>query len=211
MTIRVVVADDHAPLRLGVRAVLEADGFVVVAEAASARTAVGAAVEHRPDVILLDVHMPGGGIAAARAISEQVPQAAVVMLTMAADDQTLFEALRAGARGYLLKDIDPARLPHALRGVLEGKAAVPRSLVTSLVDEFRSRDRAAPPQRGGMLAKLTSREWEVLDLMRQGLSTQEIAEHLFVAPVTVRTHVAAILRKLHVGDRDAAVRAIDGK
>ncbi len=206
MTVTVVIADDHVPMRLGVRLALEDDGLTVVAEAATARAAVDAVLEHRPDVVLLDVHMPGSGISAARAISAQVPETAIVMLTVARAEETLFEALKAGARGYLLKDIEPSRLPRALRGVLAGEAALSRSLMARLVEEFRGREQTPRSPRDGVLAKLTSREWQVLDLLRQGKSTQDIATHLFVAPVTVRTHVAAILKKLKVPDREAAIR-----
>lgn len=202
--IRVLVADDHAPTRMGVRLSLEADDFEIVAEVATGPAAVSAAVEHQPDVVLLDVNMPGNGAVAARAIAAAVPSAAVVMLTVSRDDGDLFEALRAGARGYLLKDIDPDRLGAALRGVLAGEAALPRNLVVRLMDEFRTRDER-PAKPLGALAKLTSKEWETLDLMRQGLSTAQIAEKLFVSPVTVRTHVSAILRKLQVTDRQQAI------
>lgn len=208
MTVSVVIADDHAPTRMGVAMALEDDGFVIVAQAATGPTAVAAVVRHRPEVALLDVQMPGGGIAAAREVSERAPATAVVMLTVSRDDSDLFEALRAGARGYLLKDIDLARLPDALRGVLAGEAALPRNLVARLVQEFRSRESEPSSKRGGVLAKLTEREWEVLGLMGRGLSTQQIAQELFVAPVTVRTYVAAILRKLKVPDRAAAVRLL---
>lgn len=204
MTKTVVIADDHPPTRAGVRMSLEDAGFTVCAEVATAGAAVDACVEQRPDVALLDVHMPGGGISAAARITAAVPETAIVMLTVSRDDADLFEALRAGARGYLLKDIDPDRLGPALEGVLAGEAALPRNLVTRLMEEFRNRDdRTARPL--GPLAKLTSREWETLDLMRQGLTTAEIAERLFVTPVTVRTHVSAILRKLQVSDREAAI------
>jgi DNA-binding NarL/FixJ family response regulator len=131
------------------------------------------------------------------------------MLTVSRDDADLFEALRAGARGYLLKDIDPARLGPALEGVLAGEAALPRNLVTRLMEEFRGRD-SRPTRAQGPLATLTSREWDTLDLMRQGLTTAEIAERLFVSPVTVRTHIAAILRKLQVSDRQAAIHIAGG-
>jgi DNA-binding NarL/FixJ family response regulator len=208
MTLSVVVADDHAPTRMGVRSALEQDGFVVAAEVASGPAAVEATQRLSPDVLLLDVHMPGGGITAAQAASVACPDTAIVMLTVSRDDNDLFDALRAGARGYLLKDIDPARLGSALRGVLEGEAALPRNLVARLMEEFRDRDRhEARPQ--GPLSKLTSREWETLELMRQGLSTADIATKLFVTPVTVRTHVSAILRKLQVPDREAAVRVAE--
>jgi DNA-binding NarL/FixJ family response regulator len=206
---RVVVADDHPPTRAGVRLSLEEAGFTVCAEAANAAAAFDACVEHAPDVALLDIHMPGNGISAAARITAALPDTAVVMLTVSRDDVDLFEALRAGARGYLLKDIDPARLGPALQGVLEGEAALPRNLVSRLMDEFRGRDeRPVRPQ--GPLSTLTSREWDTLELMRQGLTTAQIAEKLFVSPVTVRTHVSAILRKLQVTNRDAAVRLAQG-
>ena len=201
---RVVIADDHPPTRAGVRLSLEVSGFEVCAEAANAAAAVAACTEHHPDVALLDIHMPGNGISAAARISATLPDTAVVMLTVSRDDADLFEALRAGARGYLLKDIDPARLGNALQGVLDGEAALPRNLVSRLMDEFRTRGER-PLRAQGPLATLTSREWETLDLMRQGLSTAEIAERLFVSPVTVRSHIAAILRKLHVTNRRSAI------
>lgn len=209
MTVRVLIADDHPPTRAGVRLSLEeGDTFEVVAEVGNAAGAVAAAAELRPDVALLDIHMPGHGIEAARAIASQSPDTAVVMLTVSRDDADLFAALRAGARGYLLKDIDPARLPMALEGVLAGEAALPRGLVARLIDEFRTRDGSAD-RRQGPLAKLTDREWEVLKAMQQGKSTAEMAADMFVSAVTVRTHVSAILRKLQVTDREAAVRLAD--
>ena len=206
MTVRVLIADDHPPTRAGVRLSLEDTGrFEVVAEAANAAAAVAAAGEQRPDVALLDIHMPGNGIEAARSIATSSPETAVVMLTVSRDDADLFAALRAGARGYLLKDIDPDRLAPALDGVLSGEAALPRGLVARLIEEFRTRDSSAG-RREGPLAKLTDREWEVLKGMQQGKSTAEMAAEMFVSAVTVRTHVSAILRKLRVSDREAAIR-----
>jgi len=155
------------------------------------------------------VHMPGNGIAAARQINAQLPGISIIMLTVSRDDDDLMEALRAGAKGYLLKDIDPRRLPLALQGVLDGEAALPRGLVAKLIEEFRHREQTGVRPHGP-LAELTSREWEVLDLMRQGLSTVDIAARLYVSPVTVRSHVSAVLRKLHVADRQAAVRVAEG-
>jgi DNA-binding NarL/FixJ family response regulator len=209
VTNRVVIADDHPPTRAGVRLSLEATGgFVVVAEAASAAQAVDAVNLLHPEVALLDIHMPGNGIAAARAIANASPSTHIVMLTVSRDDADLFDALRAGASGYLLKDIDPARLPLALDGVLAGEAALPRGLVARVIDEFRTRDNSAG-RRQGPLAKLTDREWEVLKAMQQGKSTAEMATEMYVSAVTVRTHVSAILRKLHVSDREAAVKLAD--
>ncbi len=206
----VVIADDHPPTRAGVRAAIEDDGFVVCAEVADAASAVAAVREHRPDICLLDVHMPGSGIAAAATISSELPDVAIVMLTVSRNDEDILSALKAGASGYLLKDTDPLRLPHALRGVLRGEAALPRTLVARVIEEFRDRSH----RRGFLRSRginLTSREWEVLELLRQGLTTREMAERLFVSRVTVRTHIASILRKLRVPDRDSAVKLLKGQ
>jgi DNA-binding NarL/FixJ family response regulator len=202
--VTVIVADDHPPTRLGVRLALQGNGFDVVGEAADADAAVALARELAPRLCLLDVHMPGNGIAAARTIARDAPDTTIVMLTVSRDDADLFDAIRAGADGYLLKDIDPDRLPHALRGVLDGEAALPRGLVLRLMAEVRDRDKRRTHLHRH--PRLTSREWEVLDLLAQGRSTAEIAEQLFVAAATVRTHVGAIVRKLHVPDRAAAVQ-----
>jgi DNA-binding NarL/FixJ family response regulator len=208
--IRVLIADDHPPTRAGVRAALEKDDFVVCAEVPDAQGAIEAARRERPDVCLLDIQMPGDGIHAAETISHELPEAPVVMLTVSRTDEDLFNALRAGASGYLLKDIDPERLPLALRGVLEGEAALPRRLVALLIEEFRERKRRRRiPLVGRRGVELTDREWEVLELMKQGLETQEIAARLFISPVTVRTHVSAILKKLHVPTREAALALLD--
>ena len=209
--LRVVIADDHPPVRAGVRAALEADGIEVLADVGDAPRAVAAAAELRPDVCLLDIHMPGSGLEAARQITRLDPAPAVVMLTASRDDEDLFEALRAGASGYLLKDLDPDRLGGALRGVLSGEAALPPSLVMKVMAEFA----AQPKRRLGLrsqpaMAKLTNREAEVLDAMAAGLSTEEIAGKLFIGQVTVRTHVSNVLKKLKVADRDAAVRVARG-
>lgn len=205
--ITVVLADDHPSVRAGIRDTLEAGGFEVLAETADADAAVAAAVAHRPDLCVLDVHMPGSGINAAAKIVAACPDTAVVMLTVSEDDADLFQSLRAGAAGYLLKDTDPERLPLALEGVLRGEAALPRVLVSRLVGEFQSRSRRRMPLlRRPEGASLTPKEWEVLELLDQGRTTAEVAEQLGCAPVTVRTHVAAILKKLQVPDRDAALR-----
>jgi len=194
-----------------VTAALERGGFVVCATAADARSAIEAARRERPDVCLLDVHMPGEGIYAAETIARELPETAVVMLTVSRTDADLLNALRAGASGYLLKDIDPERLPLALRGVLSGEAALPRRLVAVLIEEFRERKRRRRiPLVGRRSVELTDREWEVLESMRLGWTTEQIAEHFFISPVTVRTHIASILRKLQVSDREAAIALLDG-
>ena len=209
--LRVLVADDHAPTRAGVRAALEEGGFEVCAEAASGPAAVEAALRCDPDVCLLDVNMPGGnGIEAAADIAEALPNVQIVMLTVSRDDDDLFDALRAGASGYLLKDTDPDRLPHALRGVLSGEAALPRQLVARLIEEFRERGRRRRlPILRKLNVDLTDREWEVLELLRQELKTGEIADRLDISAVTVRRHVQTVLRKLQVKDRASAIRLLD--
>lgn len=205
---RVLIADDHQPTREDVRFALEHDGsFEVCAEAADAAEAIEAAVRTRPDICLLDVNMPGWGVSAAWEIHSRLPQARVVMLTISRDDRDLFAALRAGAAGYLLKDMDPRQLSRALGAVLAGEVAIPRELVGQVVEEFRDRGaRRRDLVADGRQGKLTSREWEVLDMLRQELSTSQIARRLVLSPVTVRTHVNSILKKLEVRDREELVR-----
>jgi DNA-binding NarL/FixJ family response regulator len=206
-TIRVVIADDHAGIRGQVRDALERGGCVVCAEGASAADAIRLALEHRPDVVLLDIHMPGNGIHAAQQISKQLPQAAIVMLTQSKDDDDLFDSLRAGASGYLLKDTDPSSLPRTLRGVLAGEAAMPPTLVTRILHEFRQPARRRLG-RSPAAAKLSAREWEVMEMLGQGLSTDEVGKRLFLSPTTVRVHVSTVLRKLAVKDRESAFRLL---
>lgn len=207
----VLIADDHAPTRAAIRSALEGHGFDVCAECADAQAAVETATRLRPQVCVLDIRMPGSGIAAAARITARVPTTAVVMLTVSHDEADFFDALRVGAVGYLLKDTDPRQLPELVRKVLDGEGVLSPGLVARLIEEFRERGRRRRISvGGGRGVELTSREWEVLDLLRQGLSTAEIADRLFIAPVTVRTHVSSILRKLRVSDRDAAlVRVAD--
>ena len=204
---RVLIADDHAPTRSGVRQSLEGGGFEVCAEAADGEQAIALARKHRPDVCLLDISMPGGGgIKAAAAISEELPDTAIVMLTAFAGDDELFDSLKAGAAGYLLKETDPKRLPFALRGILDGEAAVPRRLVARLIDEFRSQGRRRRVPIGGKRGpELTTRQWEVLELLGEGYTTTEIGRRLNVSPTTVRRHVSDILGKLGVSDRREAI------
>jgi DNA-binding NarL/FixJ family response regulator len=210
--ISVLIADDHMPTRRDVRAALEANpDFRVCAEAPDAPGAVDAAIREAPDVCLLDINMPGSGIAAAWEITSRLPDTRVVMLTVSREDDDLFDALRAGAAGYLLKDTDPVRLPLALLDVVKGDAAIPRDLVARLVGEFRDRG----PRRRALLGNdmnghLTSREWEVLELLRDGLTTGEIAEKLYISQVTARSHISAILKKLRVPDRSAAIKLFTG-
>jgi DNA-binding NarL/FixJ family response regulator len=207
---RVVIADDHTRIRGRVRAALEADGWVVCGEGATADEAIALATEHRPDVVLLDIHMPDSGIRAAQVITSTRPETAVVMLTQSSDDADLFDSLRAGARGYLLKGGDPGELGSALRGVLAGEAAMDARLVARILDEFRAP--AKPRFRRGSPAasRLSAREWEVMELLADGLSTDGVAQRLFLSPTTVRVHVSSVLRKLRVKDRESAFRLLRG-
>ncbi len=201
---RVVLADDHPQMRARVREALEAGGFEVCGEAANAGQAVEMALDCRPDVVLLDIHMPGNGIRAARDISGQLPEVPVVMLTQSRSDEDLFDALRAGASGYLQKDMDPQRLPNALRGVLAGEAAIPRTLVAQILNEFRAPAVRKFGRKPKAAALLTSREWEVMELLSEGLFTEDVAGRMFISPTTVRVHLSSVLRKLRVKDRDTA-------
>jgi RNA polymerase sigma factor (sigma-70 family) len=202
-----VLADDHATARLGVRMALEEGGFNIVAEAVDAHSAVAAALEHRPDLCLLDVYMPGSGIAAAAELAEALPGMPIVMLSVSDTNDDLFDALRAGACGYLLKDTDPGRLPFALRAVLDGEAPLPRVLTARLITEFRRHGRERRiADADGSLVTLSERESEVLELLRTELTTKQVAHRLGISPVTVRRHVSEALRKLRVSDRSAALR-----
>jgi DNA-binding NarL/FixJ family response regulator len=208
--IRVLLADDHGATRGGVRLALNGHDFEVCAEASDADGAVEAARREAPDICLLDIYMPGGGIRAAEEIHRELPDTAIVMLTVSADAGDLFDALRAGASGYLLKDADPTRLPYALRGVLDGEAALPRTLTARLIEEFRDRGRRRRLRLGRRRAvELTPREWDVLELLNEHRTTAEMADRLSVSPVTVRRHVSEILHKLRVPDRAAALRLLE--
>jgi len=206
--ISVVMADDQPRTRTRIRQALEAGGCVVLGEAASADQAVALTLEHRPDVALLDIHMPGNGITAAREISRSLPGTAVVMLTASAEDDDLFDSLRAGASGYLLKDTDSGLLVDELRCVLAGEAAMSRRLVGRIMEEFRSPATPRFSRRSRASAKLSPREWEVMELLGEGLSTDEVARRLFVSPTTVRVHVSGVVRKLRVKDRESAFRVL---
>jgi DNA-binding NarL/FixJ family response regulator len=206
--VRVLIADAHVAMRMGLRMAVEAGDFVVVAEAADADGAIGMAQRLEPEICLLDVSMPGDGIVAAAAIHRTVPSTRVVMVTASEDDADLFGALLAGAVGFVDKSIDPDRLVRALRAVVEGEAAFSRRLVLRIVDEFRTRDGdgwAQPPSRPGTL---TDREWQILQLLGSGHSTTEIAALLFVTPITVRSHIATALHRLGAPDRESALQLV---
>jgi DNA-binding NarL/FixJ family response regulator len=205
---RVLIADDHAPTRLDVRRALDRDDrFEVCAESADAAEAVQAALHQQPDVCLLDLGMPGSGLAAVWEIKARLPDTKIVILTVSDTDASLFSAVRAGVCGYLLKTMNLNRLPDALDGVCRGEAAMPGALMARVLDRFRWRE---PRWRqtvstGRPRYRLTSREWEVLQLLAEGRSTAEIAGLLVLSSSAVRVHVASIVRKLGVRDRAAAV------
>jgi DNA-binding NarL/FixJ family response regulator len=210
VTVTVLLADDHVATRTGVRTILEAAGMRIVADVGTGPDAVASALKHHPDVCLLDVRMPGGGIQAAAEIAEQLPDVAIVMLAAEASDEDLLQALRVGARGYLLKDADPDRLPDTLNGLLQGEAAIPRRLVMRVIDELHSRERRRriPLLKAGA-EQLTAREWEVLDLLSKELPTKEVARRLEISAVTVRRHLSAVMAKLGVDNRAAVLDLVN--
>jgi DNA-binding NarL/FixJ family response regulator len=210
-TPRVLIADDHAPTRAGVRIALQRDGIEVCAEVASASEAVEAAMRERPDVCLLDVHMPGGGPSAASKITLNLPSTLVLMLTVSRDNEDMLESLRRGAVGYLLKDMNPASLPVAVRAALGGEGVLPRSLAAGLIEEFRHRPEARRPTgQPRERPALSGREWEILELLAEGATTAQMAKRLFLSKVTVRRHISSVLSKLDVSSREEAVRMVRG-
>ena len=205
---RVLIADDHAPTRADVHRVLDHDErFEVCAEAEDAAGAVQAALREKPDICLLDLGMPGNGMSAVWEIAARIPDTKIVILTVSDQEDNLFAALRAGASGYLPKTMNLNRLPDTLDGVCHGEAALPRRLMGLVLERFRRREPSWRRAVGSRQAqwRLTSREWEILDLLAQGRSTAEIAERLVISSTAVRVHIAAIVRKLEVPDRAAAV------
>jgi DNA-binding NarL/FixJ family response regulator len=213
MTIRVLLADDQALLRAGFSLLLSAaDDIDVVAEAANGGTAVALVREHRPDVVLMDLRMPEvDGLTATGLITGDPALAAVrvVVLTTFDDDESVFAALRAGASGFLVKDVDPEDLLQAVRVVARGDALLSPSVTRAVIAQFSSGRVAAPaPGPGGAdrpvppgLAALTEREREVVCLVAAGLSNDEIATKLTVSPLTVKTHVTRAMTKLYARDR----------
>jgi len=207
--LRVLIADDHPPTRAGVRMALERGGCEVCAEAASAGEAVKAALAERPDICLIDLGMPGNGFRAVSGITRQLPGTPVLVLTVSRSAEDLFDALRAGAAGYLLKDMDPDDLVAAVKGAVAGEAALPGFLAARLIDEFRHRGRGTfLTLDENRRVELTPREWDVLELFGDGLSTAEIARRLDLSQVTVRRHMSALLHKLEVSSREEARRLI---
>src|SRR5688572_11503896 len=205
--LRVIVADDDALVRRVVRDALQRDGIVVIAEAGSGREAIELTLYYKPDVVLMDLVMPGvDGIAATREIVAALPETKIVMLSSSDDDELGLLSLRVGACGYLAKTVDIEALPRALRAAGAGEAVVPRRLTNRLLEAIR-RMREDGAGLRPVRSPLTAREWEVLDLLCQGLSTEEIADTLVLSAETVRSHVKSVLRKLRVGSRREAIAA----
>jgi DNA-binding NarL/FixJ family response regulator len=209
--LRVLVADSQVPARTGIRRAIEPHGLIVVAEASNADEALRMSLAQRPDVCVLAAEMSGNGIDAARRIKESLPATKIVIMTTSARAEDLFEALRAGADGYLLMSTPASRLPHALVGVTRGEAALPRAMTGRLIAEFRARGarrRVLLPSPHAAV-ELTAREFEVLERLRRREGTAEIAVHLGISQVTVRRHVASLLRKLGVPDRRQAIEMVN--
>ncbi len=205
--LRILVADDDPLARRSVKDTLRGAGFTVIAEAPSGREAVELALHYSPDVVVMDVVMPGmDGIEATRRIVAGNPELRVVLLTAGDDDALALAGLRAGAIGFLRKDVDLAALPRTLAGTLDGEAAISRRLAMRLVEWLRTTRESSIGLRP-VRSTLSGREWEVLDLLCSGAGTEEIADTLVLSIETVRSHVKSILRKLGVGSRAEAIEA----
>ncbi|SEJ15158.1 response regulator [Demequina mangrovi] len=213
--IRVALVDDQAMVRVGLRMILESeDDIEVVAEATSGVEAAGIVAEHAPDVVLMDVRMPGmDGLTATREVLAAHPGTRIVILTTFDDDEYVYESLRAGASGFLLKSVDGDALVSAVKVVAGGDALLAPEVTRRVIEQFaRSGVDPEEPDEPSVeaIGDLSEREVEVLRLMARGLSNQEIAAELFVSATTVKTHVSHILTKLGVRDRvQAVVEAYD--
>ena len=199
--IRILITDDHAVVREGLRTLISTEpGMEVVGEAADGVEAVQKACSLRPDVILLDMVMPRmAGLEAINEIKRECPDAQILVLTSFSDDEKVFPAIKAGALGYLLKNTTPERLLNAIRDVNQGKPSLSSDIAKKLMRELQRNSDLPPTEE-----PLTAREMDVLRLVAQGLSNQEIAERLVIGEGTVRTHVSNILAKLHLANRTQA-------
>ena len=203
--VRVMLVDDHALVRSAVRQALTAPDVEVVAEAATGEAALLEAPRVRPDVLLLDIDLPGvTGVQVVRELAPRLPDTVIVMLTVSTAERDLLEAMRNGAAGYLTKDVGPEALLRAVRGAVNGDLAMPRRMASTVVRHFASAARHASLDGSPILAALSARELEVLGLLADGLTDREIAESLTLSVRTVETHVGGILRKLDVRNRAQA-------
>jgi DNA-binding NarL/FixJ family response regulator len=206
-TLRVLIADDHPLFRKGMRTLLESMPDIEVAgEATSGAEAVEKGLVLKPDLILMDLQMPeGGGLEATRRITASNPQIHILVVTLFEDDDSVFAALRAGARGYILKDADEEEMMRAIRAIGKGEAIFSPAIATRLMDYFAGTQKTAEPE---IFPELTDREREILQLIARGKSNAAIAEQLTISLKTVRNHVSNIYNKLQVADRaQAAIRA----
>jgi DNA-binding NarL/FixJ family response regulator len=203
-SLRVLIADDHPLFRHGIGALLSTTpDLEVVGEAKTGEEAISLATSLQPDVILMDIQMPGvNGIEATRRILHLSPQIRILMVTMFEDESSVFTAMRAGARGYVLKDTEKVELLRAIRAVGSGEAIFSPAIATRLLDFFAAPRPALPPQA---FPELTEREREILDLIAQGHNNHEIASRLVLSPHTVRNYVSNIFSKLQVADRAHAI------
>ncbi|MDP9379836.1 MAG: response regulator transcription factor [Chloroflexota bacterium] len=203
-SIRVLIADDHPLFRSGMRALLAADPDTKLAgEATTGEEVTALAAELQPDIVLMDLHMPGlSGIDATRRVLQTSPNTRILVVTMFEDDHSVFSAIRAGARGYVLKGANPEEVLRAIRVVAGGEAIFSPSVATRLIDFFSGLRPEALPQS---FPDLTDREREILDLIAQGRSNAEIARELSLSAKTVANHVSNILSKLQVADRAQAM------
>jgi DNA-binding NarL/FixJ family response regulator len=203
---RVLIAADLDATRTGMRLAL-ADA-ADVSEVGDAEAAVDVAVREQPDVCVVDFIPPDRGIRAAAEITTRLPGATVVVMTDRIDEDEFLTAIHAGATGYVSQQIDPRRLPHLIRDLMRGEAAVPRALVTRLLDEFRGRERRRLALRGRGV-DLTEREWQVVEALRQGMTTRQIAERLGIREVTVRRHISGVHHKVGVRTRAELLEMLD--
>jgi DNA-binding NarL/FixJ family response regulator len=206
-TLRVLVCDDHALFRRGLQMVLEQEpDLELVGEAADGEEVVVRAQELMPDVILMDVRMPRmSGIEAAREIKEALPHVKILMLTISDDEADLYEAIKAGASGYLLKEIPIEEVAQAIRSVWAGQSRISPSMASKLLTEFAAMSKATEEKPQMPAPRLTEREMEVLRLVAQGLNNRDIAAKLFISENTVKNHIRNILDKLHLHSRMEAV------